>query len=95
MLVLCVDCVQHLRRLNNFNSYLAILSAVDSAPIRRLEWPKPNVEVCTMYTYLDSFVTLTIIGPSLGIISRVTALLTAVIYQSGDGVVNGSDLSVN
>jgi len=25
----------------------------------------------------------------------VTVLLTAVIYQSGDGVVNGIDLSVN
>jgi len=42
--------LQHLRRLNNFNSYLAILSAVDSAPVRRLEWPKPNIEVCMMCT---------------------------------------------
>lgn len=36
---------QHLRKLNNFNSYLAILSALDSAPIRRLEWQKQTSEV--------------------------------------------------
>ncbi|TSO77755.1 Rap guanine nucleotide exchange factor 1 [Bagarius yarrelli] len=35
---------QHLRKLNNFNSYLAILSALDSAPIRRLEWQKQTSE---------------------------------------------------
>jgi len=46
--------LKHLRRLNNFNSYLAILSAVDSAPVRRLEWPKPNVEVCMKFTGLDT-----------------------------------------
>lgn len=32
--------MKYLRKLNNFNSYLAILSALDSAPISRLEWPK-------------------------------------------------------
>lgn len=32
--------MKHLRRFNNFNSYLAILSALDSAPVRRLEWQK-------------------------------------------------------
>ena len=32
--------MKHLRKLNNFNSYLAILSAVDSGPIQRLDWPK-------------------------------------------------------
>lgn len=37
--------MQHLRKLNNFNSYLAILSALDSAPIRRLEWQKQTSEV--------------------------------------------------
>lgn len=36
---------QHLRKLSNFNSYLAILSALDSAPIRRLEWQKQTSEV--------------------------------------------------
>lgn len=36
---------QHLRKLNNFNSYLAILSALDSAPIRRLEWQRQTSEV--------------------------------------------------
>ena len=26
--------------MNNFNSYLSLLSAVDSGPIQRLDWPK-------------------------------------------------------
>ena len=26
--------------MNNFNSYLSILSAVDSGPIQRLDWPR-------------------------------------------------------
>ena len=29
---------KHLREMNNFNSYLAILSAFDAAAISRLEW---------------------------------------------------------
>lgn len=33
-----------LRRLNNFNSYLALLSALDSAPLRRLDWQRAIVE---------------------------------------------------
>lgn len=41
----CFCELQHLRKLNNFNSYLAILSALDSAPIRRLEWQKQTSEV--------------------------------------------------
>lgn len=41
---------QHLRKLNNFNSYLAILSALDSAPIRRLEWQKQTSEVSLHHT---------------------------------------------
>lgn len=35
-----IKIMKHLRRLNNFNSYLALLSALDSAPVRRLEWQK-------------------------------------------------------
>ncbi|XP_064118635.1 rap guanine nucleotide exchange factor 1-like isoform X3 [Macrobrachium nipponense] len=35
-----IKIMKHLRNANNFNSYLAILSALDSAPIRRLEWQK-------------------------------------------------------
>ena len=27
-----------MRKMNNFNSYLAILSAVDSGPVQRLDW---------------------------------------------------------
>lgn len=40
-----INIMKHLRMLNNFNSYLAILSALDSAPIRRLEWQKDITEV--------------------------------------------------
>lgn len=36
--------------MSNFNSYLAILSAVDSAPVRRLEWQKQNLEVSQLFT---------------------------------------------
>ncbi|XP_050688271.1 guanine nucleotide-releasing factor 2-like isoform X12 [Eriocheir sinensis] len=32
--------MKYLRKFNNFNSYLALLSALDSAPVRRLEWQK-------------------------------------------------------
>uniref|UniRef100_A0A8C6YKF0 Rap guanine nucleotide exchange factor 1 n=1 Tax=Nothoprocta perdicaria TaxID=30464 RepID=A0A8C6YKF0_NOTPE len=49
----------HLRKLNNFNSYLAILSALDSAPIRRLEWQKQTseglAEYCTLIDSSSSF----------------------------------------
>ena len=31
-----IKIMKWLRKLNNFNSYLALLSALDSAPIRRL-----------------------------------------------------------
>lgn len=43
--ILCV-ILQHLRKLNNFNSYLSILSALDSAPLRRLDWQRNTAEVC-------------------------------------------------
>lgn len=36
--------MKHLRKLNNFNSYLAILSALCSAPISRLDWSKTITE---------------------------------------------------
>ncbi|XP_053505304.1 rap guanine nucleotide exchange factor 1b isoform X2 [Ictalurus furcatus] len=50
-----LPCFQHLRKLNNFNSYLAILSALDSAPIRRLEWQKQTSEGLEEYcTLIDS-----------------------------------------
>ena len=41
-----IKVMKYLRRLNNFNSYLAVLSALDSAPVRRLEWQRQNMEVC-------------------------------------------------
>lgn len=34
-----------LKKLNNFSSFLAILSALDSTPVRRLEWPKQYTEM--------------------------------------------------
>lgn len=37
--------LQHLKKLNNFNSYLSILSALASAPLRRLDWQKNTAEV--------------------------------------------------
>ena len=32
--------MKYLRKLNNFTSYLSLLSAVDSGPLQRLDWPK-------------------------------------------------------
>lgn len=51
--------MKHLRKFNNFNSYLALLSALDSAPIRRLEWQK-NItdglkEYCLLIDSSSSF----------------------------------------
>lgn len=31
--------------MGNYNSYLAVLSALESGPIRRLEWPKNCVDM--------------------------------------------------
>lgn len=47
--------LQHLRKLNNFNSYLAILSALDSAPIRRLEWQKQTSEVRGQWKFYQKY----------------------------------------
>ena len=44
--------LQHLRKFNNFNSYLAILAALDSAPVRRLEWQKQNMEALKEFCQL-------------------------------------------
>ncbi|XP_075159289.1 C3G guanyl-nucleotide exchange factor isoform X2 [Haematobia irritans] len=35
-----IKIMSHLKKMHNYNSYLALLSALDSAPIRRLEWNK-------------------------------------------------------
>ncbi|XP_017850278.1 guanine nucleotide-releasing factor 2 [Drosophila busckii] len=39
-----IKIMKHLRKMNNYNSYLALLSALDSGPIRRLEWQKGTTE---------------------------------------------------
>ncbi|XP_012576991.1 PREDICTED: rap guanine nucleotide exchange factor 1 isoform X4 [Condylura cristata] len=55
LLLKFIKIMKHLRKLNNFNSYLAILSALDSAPIRRLEWQKQTAEGLAEYcTLIDS-----------------------------------------
>ncbi|XP_069093200.1 rap guanine nucleotide exchange factor 1 isoform X7 [Pleurodeles waltl] len=59
LLLKFIKVMKHLRKLNNFNSYLAILSALDSAPIRRLEWQKQTseglAEYCTLIDSSSSF----------------------------------------
>jgi len=48
--------MKHLRKMNNFNSYLSILSAVDSGPIQRLDWPKNIIDVSTQIFSLKEIV---------------------------------------
>ncbi|CAL4093288.1 unnamed protein product [Meganyctiphanes norvegica] len=54
-----IKIMKHLRKVNNFNSYLAILSALDSAPVRRLEWQRNIVdglkEYCALIDSSSSF----------------------------------------
>ncbi|KAK6641638.1 hypothetical protein RUM44_013353 [Polyplax serrata] len=47
-----IKIMKHLRKINNFNSYLALLSALDSAPVRRLEWQKHITEGLKEYCAL-------------------------------------------
>ncbi|XP_059483665.1 guanine nucleotide-releasing factor 2 isoform X2 [Neocloeon triangulifer] len=47
-----IKVMRHLRKVNNFNSYLALLSALDSAPIRRLEWHRQITEGLKEYCAL-------------------------------------------
>ena len=47
-----IKIMRELRKHNNFNSYLALLSALDSAPIRRLEWCKSITESLKEYCAL-------------------------------------------
>ena len=47
-----IKILKWLRKYNNFNSYLALLSALDSAPIRRLEWQKSITEGLKEYCAL-------------------------------------------
>ena len=47
-----IKIMKWLRKQNNFNSYLALLSALDSAPIRRLEWQRSITEGLKEYCAL-------------------------------------------
>ncbi|XP_015041258.2 guanine nucleotide-releasing factor 2 isoform X10 [Drosophila pseudoobscura] len=50
-----IKIMKHLRKMNNYNSYLALLSALDSGPIRRLEWQKSiTEEVRSFCALIDS-----------------------------------------
>ncbi|KAI6235253.1 hypothetical protein M3Y95_00031800 [Aphelenchoides besseyi] len=46
---------KHLRKLGNFNSYLATLSALDSGPVRRLNWPRGfKDQIAELTTIMDT-----------------------------------------
>ncbi|KAM8886389.1 rap guanine nucleotide exchange factor 1-like isoform 2-T2 [Spinachia spinachia] len=52
LLLKFLKTMKHLRRLNNFNSYLSILSALDSAPLRRLDWQRHTAEALEEFSSL-------------------------------------------
>ncbi|KAM9360729.1 rap guanine nucleotide exchange factor 1-like [Symphorus nematophorus] len=52
LLLKFLKTMKHLRKLNNFNSYLSILSALDSAPLRRLDWQRSTAEALEEYSSL-------------------------------------------
>lgn len=39
-----IKIMKHLKKLNNFNSIIAITSALESAPVRRLDWSKHLID---------------------------------------------------
>ncbi|XP_017292094.1 rap guanine nucleotide exchange factor 1 [Kryptolebias marmoratus] len=52
LLLKFLKVMKHLRKLNNFNSYLSILSALDSAPLRRLDWQRNTSEALEDFSSL-------------------------------------------
>ncbi|XP_047448140.1 rap guanine nucleotide exchange factor 1-like isoform X2 [Mugil cephalus] len=52
LLLKFLKIMKHLRKLNNFNSYLSILSALDSAPLRRLDWQKSTSDALEEFSSL-------------------------------------------
>uniref|UniRef100_A0A3P8U8I1 CRK SH3-binding GNRP n=1 Tax=Amphiprion percula TaxID=161767 RepID=A0A3P8U8I1_AMPPE len=52
LLLKFLKIMKNLRKLNNFNSYLSILSALDSAPLRRLDWQRSTSEALEDFSSL-------------------------------------------
>ena len=50
-----IKVMKVLRKHNNFNSYLAFLSALDSASVRRLEWSRTFNETIDQYSAIIDF----------------------------------------
>ena len=50
-----IKVMKLLRKHNNFNSYLAFLSALDSASIRRLDWSKHITDTLKDYSAIIDF----------------------------------------
>jgi len=50
-----IKVMRCLRKQNNFNSYLALLSAMDSASVRRLDWPKSVTDVIADFSSIIDF----------------------------------------
>ncbi len=50
-----IKVMKCLRKHNNFNSYLAFLSALDSASIRRLDWPRSVTDTIGEYSAIIDF----------------------------------------
>ena len=47
--------MKFLRKQNNFNSLLALLSGMDSAAIRRLDWPRHITDTVREYSAIIDF----------------------------------------
>ena len=46
----CIKVMKHLRTMGNYNSYLSVLSALDSGPVRRLSWSRELLDTMSEHT---------------------------------------------